>query len=108
MKSKTTQALVSGTRFGKFFVDGQWRVMRFLIYGVVRGAIANQNRLARQCEVGEVPIASELGDATFFMAESTRERIRLGLGGRVLVGHQLQEIDMVRRKERNGRFTGRS
>lgn len=55
-------------------------VMRFLIYGVVRGAIANRNRLARQCEVGEVLIASELGDATFFMAESTLEHIRLGTG----------------------------
>ena len=56
------------------------RIWRDLIYGVVRGAIASQNRLARQCEVGEVPIASELGDATFFMAESTREHIRLGPG----------------------------
>lgn len=27
MKSKTTQARVSGTLFGKFFVDGQWKVI---------------------------------------------------------------------------------
>ena len=27
MKSKATQARVSGTLFGKFFVDGQWKVI---------------------------------------------------------------------------------
>ena len=52
-----------------------------MIYGVVRGAIANPNRLARQCEVGEVPIASELGDAAFLWQkahESTLQEIDMG------------------------------
>jgi len=55
-------------------------VMRFLIYGVVRGAIANQNRLARQCEVGEVPIASELGDAAFLWPKAHESASALDRG----------------------------
>ena len=52
----------------------------FLNYGVVRGAIASKNRLARQCEAGEVPIASELGDAAYLWPKAYESASALDRG----------------------------
>ena len=56
------------------------RTILFLNYGVVRGAIASKNRLARQCQAGEVPIASELGDAAYLWPKAYESASALDRG----------------------------
>ena len=63
----------SGVRLTRLLGD-------FLNYGVVRGAIASKNRLARQCQAGEVPIASELGDAAYLWSKAYESASALDRG----------------------------